>query len=250
MPYSNSHLVTSPPLGFTVALTVAEVSPSSLTPVPVTTVGALSADCVVNVSSRAFARAAVARRDDPEVVGRCCAVRPERSAETATGLVSPGRGRARRMFRFSRRRSWCRIRTCIGHVPAVGVHGRVQRRRGLRDRRGRFGHDRRGVRQRLNVSSAPSLVPPAFVARSGSGRSVFAVRPGDRRRDRDRLVSPGCAAARRRCRFSRRRSWCRIRICIRSPFPPLGFTVAFSVAVVCVIDVAFSSRPSGGSVAS
>src|SRR5208283_3622211 len=37
----------------------------------------------------------------------------------------------------------------FGHVPAVGVDGRGQGRGGLRDRRGRFGNDRRGVRQRF-----------------------------------------------------------------------------------------------------
>ena len=48
--------------------------------------------------------------------------------------------------------------------PAVGVDRRVQGRRGLRERRRWFGHDRRGFGRVLNVSSEPLLVPPALVA--------------------------------------------------------------------------------------
>jgi hypothetical protein len=66
VPYSNLHSLTSPPLGFTVAFSVAVVWVTDEAAF-VTTVGALGS--VLKRFISAFARAAGVGRRDPEVVG-------------------------------------------------------------------------------------------------------------------------------------------------------------------------------------
>src|SRR5208283_944027 len=96
---------------------------------------------------RAFAFAARVAGNDPEVVGRV-----RREARDRRGDFDGARPRPRQRGAgggFAVGDGFAVFEFAFGHVPAVGVDGRGQGRGGLRDRRGRFGNDRRGVRQRF-----------------------------------------------------------------------------------------------------
>ena len=135
VPYSNLHSLTSPPSGFTVAFSVAVVW-ATADAAFVTTVGAFGQRFERLVC--ADVGPARVRRGDPEVVGGVGFQSEgfQRRGHRDGARPGPRQRGARNSEGVDER--FADFEFAVADCPAVGVHGRVQRRRGLGDRRRRL----------------------------------------------------------------------------------------------------------------